>query len=111
MGLITRRCLPLVRSSVPWVLLQPILCYRPEGTRPRVCLSVCQSASLSDLTRRPGANAVLTGEPAEISFDVGWTSMTFNKGHRIRVSIASSGGAGNQAASVLFLSALLLIHL
>lgn len=30
-------------------------------------------------------------EPAEINFDIGWTSMTFNTGHRIRVAISSSG--------------------
>jgi predicted acyl esterase len=31
------------------------------------------------------------GEPAAICFDVGWTSITFNAGHRIRVLVASSG--------------------
>ena len=34
---------------------------------------------------------LLAGEPAEIKFDIGWTSMTFNKGHRIRVLISSTG--------------------
>jgi putative CocE/NonD family hydrolase len=31
------------------------------------------------------------GEPVRLSGHVGWTSLVFNKGHRIRVTIASSG--------------------
>ena len=31
------------------------------------------------------------GEVAKIALDVGWTSIVFNKGHRIRVTIASTG--------------------
>lgn len=31
------------------------------------------------------------GEPARLAFDVGWTSIIFNKGHRIRVTIGSTG--------------------
>jgi len=31
------------------------------------------------------------GEPAKLAFDVGWTSIIFNKGHRIRVTVASTG--------------------
>ena len=31
------------------------------------------------------------GEPALLAFDVGWTSIVFNRGHRIRVTIASTG--------------------
>jgi predicted acyl esterase len=36
--------------------------------------------------------ALLTpGEPTKLAFDVGWISQIFNKGHRIRVTIASTG--------------------
>ena len=36
--------------------------------------------------------ALLTpGKPAKLAFDVGWISQIFNKGHRIRVTIASTG--------------------
>ena len=31
------------------------------------------------------------GEPAKLAFDVGWTSIIFNQGHRIRVTVASTG--------------------
>ena len=31
------------------------------------------------------------GEVAPVSFDVGWLSQVFNKGHRIRVTVASTG--------------------
>ena len=31
------------------------------------------------------------GEVAKLAFDVGWTSIIFNKGHRIRVTVASTG--------------------
>ena len=31
------------------------------------------------------------GEPAKLSWHIGWTSIVFNKGHRIRVTIASTG--------------------
>lgn len=31
------------------------------------------------------------GEAAKLAFDVGWTSIIFNRGHRIRVTIASTG--------------------
>ncbi len=31
------------------------------------------------------------GEVYKIAFPVGWTSQIFNKGHRIRVTIASTG--------------------
>ena len=31
------------------------------------------------------------GEVYPISFDVGWLSLIFNKGHRIRVTVASTG--------------------
>ena len=31
------------------------------------------------------------GEPALLAFDVGWTSIIFNRGHRIRVTVASTG--------------------
>lgn len=31
------------------------------------------------------------GEVAKVSFDVGWTSQVFNRGHRIRVTVASTG--------------------
>jgi len=36
--------------------------------------------------------ALLTpGEPVKLAFDVGWISQIFNKGHKIRVTIASTG--------------------
>lgn len=36
--------------------------------------------------------ALLTpGEVAKLNWDIGWTSIIFNKGHRIRVTIASTG--------------------
>ena len=31
------------------------------------------------------------GEVTPVSFDVGWLSQVFNKGHRIRVTVASTG--------------------
>ncbi len=31
------------------------------------------------------------GKPAKIAFDVGWISQIFAKGHRIRVTVASTG--------------------
>jgi predicted acyl esterase len=31
------------------------------------------------------------GEPAKVAWHIGWTSITLNKGHRIRVTIASTG--------------------
>jgi putative CocE/NonD family hydrolase len=31
------------------------------------------------------------GEVAKLAWDIGWTSIIFNKGHRIRVTIASTG--------------------
>ena len=31
------------------------------------------------------------GEVYKVAFDVGWLSQIFNKGHRIRVTIASTG--------------------
>jgi hypothetical protein len=31
------------------------------------------------------------GKPAKLALDVGWTSIIFNKGHRIRVTVASTG--------------------
>jgi len=31
------------------------------------------------------------GQVAEVAFDVGWTSQVFNRGHRIRVTVASTG--------------------
>jgi predicted acyl esterase len=31
------------------------------------------------------------GEPTKLAFDVGWISQIFNRGHRIRVTIASTG--------------------
>ncbi|MFO0954806.1 MAG: CocE/NonD family hydrolase C-terminal non-catalytic domain-containing protein, partial [Isosphaeraceae bacterium] len=31
------------------------------------------------------------GKVARVAFDVGWTSQVFNKGHRIRVTVASTG--------------------
>ncbi|MBI3875367.1 MAG: CocE/NonD family hydrolase [Verrucomicrobia bacterium] len=31
------------------------------------------------------------GEVAKLAFDIGWTSIIFNKGHRIRVTVASTG--------------------
>ncbi|HYF34360.1 MAG TPA: CocE/NonD family hydrolase, partial [Prosthecobacter sp.] len=31
------------------------------------------------------------GEVAKLSWDIGWTSIIFNKGHRVRVTIASTG--------------------
>lgn len=31
------------------------------------------------------------GEPAKLAWHIGWTSIIFNKGHRIRVTIASTG--------------------
>jgi len=31
------------------------------------------------------------GKPEPLNFDVGWVSQIFNKGHRIRVTIASTG--------------------
>lgn len=31
------------------------------------------------------------GEPTKLAFDVGWISQIFNKGHRIRVTVASTG--------------------
>lgn len=34
---------------------------------------------------------LVPGEPAKLAFDVGWTSIIFNKGHRIRVTVASTG--------------------
>lgn len=36
--------------------------------------------------------ALLTpGEPAKLAWRIGWTSLIFNKGHRIRVTVASTG--------------------
>lgn len=36
--------------------------------------------------------ALLTpGEPVKLAFDLGWTSIFFNAGHRIRVTVASTG--------------------
>lgn len=34
---------------------------------------------------------LVPGAPAKLAFDVGWTSIVFNKGHRIRVTIGSTG--------------------
>lgn len=34
---------------------------------------------------------LIPGEPAKLSWHIGWTSMIFNLGHRIRVTIASTG--------------------
>ena len=31
------------------------------------------------------------GEPTRVAFDIGWTSITFNAGHQIRVVISSTG--------------------
>ena len=31
------------------------------------------------------------GEVVKVGFDVGWISQIFNKGHRIRVTVASTG--------------------
>jgi putative CocE/NonD family hydrolase len=31
------------------------------------------------------------GKPSKVAFDVGWLSQVFNKGHRIRVTLASTG--------------------
>jgi predicted acyl esterase len=31
------------------------------------------------------------GQVAEVAFDIGWTSQVFNRGHRIRVTVASTG--------------------
>jgi predicted acyl esterase len=31
------------------------------------------------------------GEPAKLAWRLGWTSLIFNKGHRIRVTVASTG--------------------
>ncbi|MEQ1861548.1 MAG: CocE/NonD family hydrolase [Chthoniobacteraceae bacterium] len=31
------------------------------------------------------------GQPAKLAWDIGWTSIVFNTGHRIRVTIASTG--------------------
>jgi predicted acyl esterase len=31
------------------------------------------------------------GEVAKLAWDIGWTSIVFNQGHRIRVTIASTG--------------------
>jgi len=31
------------------------------------------------------------GEPAKLAWHIGWTSLIFNQGHRIRVTIASTG--------------------
>jgi hypothetical protein len=30
-------------------------------------------------------------EPAKLTWHIGWTSLIFNKGHRIRVTVASTG--------------------
>ena len=34
---------------------------------------------------------LVPGEVAKLAFDIGWTSIIFNKGHRIRVTVASTG--------------------
>jgi predicted acyl esterase len=34
---------------------------------------------------------LVPGEVAKLAWDIGWTSMIFNKGHRVRVTIASTG--------------------
>ena len=34
---------------------------------------------------------LVPGELAKLAFDVGWTSIIFNRGHRIRVTVASTG--------------------
>jgi len=34
---------------------------------------------------------LVPGEAAKLAWDIGWTSIIFNKGHRIRVTIASTG--------------------
>lgn len=34
---------------------------------------------------------LVPGEVAKLAWDIGWTSIIFNKGHRIRVTIASTG--------------------
>ena len=34
---------------------------------------------------------LIPGEPAKLAFDIGWISQIFNKGHRIRITIASTG--------------------
>ncbi|MEI9893126.1 MAG: CocE/NonD family hydrolase C-terminal non-catalytic domain-containing protein [Chthoniobacter sp.] len=31
------------------------------------------------------------GEPAKLAWPIGWTSIILNKGHRIRVTVASTG--------------------
>ncbi len=39
-----------------------------------------------------GKQVLLTpGQPAKLAWRIGWTSLIFNKGHRIRVTIASTG--------------------
>jgi predicted acyl esterase len=34
---------------------------------------------------------LVPGEVAKLAWDIGWVSIIFNKGHRIRVTIASTG--------------------
>jgi uncharacterized protein len=34
---------------------------------------------------------LVPGEPAKLAWHIGWTSIVFNKGHRVRVTIASTG--------------------
>jgi predicted acyl esterase len=34
---------------------------------------------------------LVPGEVAKLAWDIGWTSIIFNKGHRIRITIASTG--------------------
>jgi predicted acyl esterase len=39
------------------------------------------------------------GEVVKVAFDVGWISQIFNKGHRIRVTVASTGAPSCPSAS------------
>jgi putative CocE/NonD family hydrolase len=34
---------------------------------------------------------LVPGEVAKLAWDIGWTSIIFNKGHRVRITIASTG--------------------
>jgi putative CocE/NonD family hydrolase len=34
---------------------------------------------------------LVPGEVAKLDWDIGWTSIIFNKGHRVRITIASTG--------------------
>ena len=48
------------------------------------------------------------GQPASICFDVGWSSITFNAGHRIRICVSSGGACRTMLLDLSVLDVLLL---